>query len=118
MSDEPIVVPTTVAEEALLRQAADEQLAFSFDQANQARAGEIMAEEEARLAGDTRIELLLLKETEQRKSTNLVMANMIKAQTPTFIQPDKPTHPGPYLWIQTGMGLNGAGMTFHVHTGD
>jgi hypothetical protein len=34
-----------------------------------------------------------------------------------FVQPDAPTAPGPYIWIETGLAPAGAGFTFWFEDG-
>ena len=41
----------------------------------------------------------------------------IPATLPVFIQSDNPSSSSPHLWIQTGLGANGSGMTFWIEDG-
>ena len=50
-------------------------------------------------------------------ATNAAEARTNLGITPTYIQNDKPEGPGPYQWIQTGLGKDGNGMTFWIDDG-
>ncbi len=39
------------------------------------------------------------------------------SQVPIFIQDDTPKSSTPYLWVQTGLGPSGTGMTFWIEDG-
>lgn len=40
-----------------------------------------------------------------------------QAQKQAFVGPTQPTAPGPYLWVQTGLGATGADWTFWIEDG-
>ena len=44
-------------------------------------------------------------------------ANLGISGMPVFAQTNKPSADGPYVWIQTGLGDKGSGMTFWVEDG-
>lgn len=40
------------------------------------------------------------------------------SNTPLFIQSSNPGAAGPFMWVQTGLGSNGKGMTFWIEDGN
>ncbi len=44
-------------------------------------------------------------------------ANLGVSSTPIYIQSKQPSASTPYLWIQTGLGSGGSGMTFWIEDG-
>lgn len=50
-------------------------------------------------------------------ATNVETARANLGVTPIYIQHSSPEAPHPHLWIQTGLGPNGKGMTFWIEDG-